>query len=870
MAATTPYQPNDYQAVSNYRPYQLPINDIFKAISAQNQFWEEGARRVKSVYDNALNLKLSLEPNRVIRERFMQEAEKQLTKLSTMDVSDPSVQRQGFDIFKPLFQDVGVMSDDQATRWIEDVQGDIQRARETENGKSYADSNAMVAMEGIYEFKNAKDRFAGQGYLQNKRSYTPYYDPSKEMMEITKNCKGPTVSNTFPGAQGDMYLHTIEASGASPTRLKGCLQAALSGKAKDQIGIDGYAAYMSNNRIDHPEGKNYQALRDDYVAQSKGALDSLTQEIGDVDGKIVAFQAQYDKTKDSKWLDMKKAAEEAKSQYLDQAKNLNDAFSQVSSGNLDFIKKNYGVLAEQIYTSKQLGAFSASFNNENDIEKYSVDASRLQLQRLVYDEQKQKAQFIHDAEMEEQRTRNDLKIEAAKLGKKGLPEELVPISPALRTGDQYNQGYNDFNKERTTALTNIDKINEELFNTLKRKYPQDMGDYGDSKSFFAEGPNGTSPAKSFLDTHGRISEDQDVANWKAQSGMLTTQLSMLNLYDKVNEAEVRQAVPEAFSRDDVRKKFGDITLSDGTVVTSDQVLDALESKSSPIGGVFSGSAGYNSSSPMYINVSSGYEPKEYTVNGRVYKTTYGSKDAQLHRFVSDIRDAQANKLKSINDKRDEVYGKTMLMVRPDVYASANNLDEKDDTRSNVMAAVGAERIGDVQIISKNPITGEADVRINGTKAHPIPTNFAKTQLSNVTFIDELPKYDADKNSAVIRIKSPYLIDARASSNPLATHQKYMDMIAQSVNSPTSPYQAKGPGQLLESMDISPAGYDGKHYRIEIIRTSGGVKYDLYMEQPKDVVSVDGNITQEKGKYYTTGQSFTSSNEVLGYINANKK
>ena len=204
MAATTPYQQNDYQAVSNFRPYQLPVNDIFKALQAQNQFWEDGARRVKSVYDNALNLKLSLEPNREIRRKFMEDAEKQLSQLSSMDLSDPNVQKQGFDIFKPLFQDEGVMSDDQATRWIDDIQSKIQLAKEVDNGKGYADNNAMVAMEGVFEFKTAKDRMAGKAYLQNKRSYTPYYDPSKEMADILKNCKGPTVSSTVPGAEREM------------------------------------------------------------------------------------------------------------------------------------------------------------------------------------------------------------------------------------------------------------------------------------------------------------------------------------------------------------------------------------------------------------------------------------------------------------------------------------------------------------------------------------------------------------------------------------------------------------------------------------------------------------------------------------------
>ena len=66
MPSSSPYQINDYQAANSYRPYQLPINSIFKAISAQDQFWNEGAARVKNVYDNALGMSLTLNENKAL------------------------------------------------------------------------------------------------------------------------------------------------------------------------------------------------------------------------------------------------------------------------------------------------------------------------------------------------------------------------------------------------------------------------------------------------------------------------------------------------------------------------------------------------------------------------------------------------------------------------------------------------------------------------------------------------------------------------------------------------------------------------------------------------------------------------------------
>lgn len=165
----TPYQQNDYQGISTFRPYQLPVNDIVKSLQAQNQYWMMGASKVKSYYDNALNLKLSIPGNKEVRDNFIQKADKQLTKLSSMDLADPSVQRQGINIYAPLFKDEGVMYDDMSTRHIEKVNGDALMYREKDNGKGYSYYNHKYALMGSQEFMNSKDRMAGKKFMQTAK-----------------------------------------------------------------------------------------------------------------------------------------------------------------------------------------------------------------------------------------------------------------------------------------------------------------------------------------------------------------------------------------------------------------------------------------------------------------------------------------------------------------------------------------------------------------------------------------------------------------------------------------------------------------------------------------------------------------------------
>jgi hypothetical protein len=192
MASTSPFQNNDYQAALSLRPMRLPVNDIFRALSAQNAFWDAGAQRVKSVYDDALGLKLSNTENQQLRDQYMKESQKQIVKLSAMDLSDPSVQRQGFSIFQPLMSDEGIISDDAATRHIQKVNSEALSFRNQDGGKYYSQTNHQYALQGAGEFMSSTDRFAGKKYLQQRKEYEPFYDYTAEYDKALKNCAADT------------------------------------------------------------------------------------------------------------------------------------------------------------------------------------------------------------------------------------------------------------------------------------------------------------------------------------------------------------------------------------------------------------------------------------------------------------------------------------------------------------------------------------------------------------------------------------------------------------------------------------------------------------------------------------------------------
>src|SRR6187399_2673083 len=207
--STSPYQNNDYQAASVYQPYKLPTQAIAQTAMALDQFWKAGAARVKAASDSVLNLSLTSEENKEIRDQFMKDAQEQLTKLSSGDLSNPDVQREGLNIFKPIFQDKAIMQDDHLTNLRASIYTEAERFKRDikTGGAGFHMDNLAYALKGFQGFNNKTSRNQIDGIYEAAKdsSYTPFYDDTKERMDIMKLCKADKLSSMKANAG---YLDT--------------------------------------------------------------------------------------------------------------------------------------------------------------------------------------------------------------------------------------------------------------------------------------------------------------------------------------------------------------------------------------------------------------------------------------------------------------------------------------------------------------------------------------------------------------------------------------------------------------------------------------------------------------------------------------
>lgn len=827
MAASSPYQQNDYNAVNSFRPYQLPINSIFKAVSAQNKYWDEGALRIKQVYDTALDLQLTNKENQQIRNDFMKNAEKELQKFSSMDVSKNDVQRSAFKIFDPLLKDTGILTDDQATRRIASLEATISAARRNNNGKDYSDSNAMVALQGVYEFRNSQDRMAGQTYLENAKDFTPYYDVSKEFFDVLKNCKGPVFSSTNPGEkESDRYMLTIERSGASPTRVAGCLQTGLSEKARNQLAIDGQASYMTSNRTDHPDGINYKALGDDYVnSYYKQNIEGLNKDISEIEGRLAALKLLQDQKTGTDYKELIESYSNLKTSKIGEAKNLNDSYDQIQAGNLDFIKKNYGSLSTSIFTNRKLNNFGTAFSNEVEITKYSPDSVRLSRDRInaqqaIAQADRNSRDANAQANREIEMAKNDLiRDENGKIIKNPNPGGYFPFEGNFEGERTTSRA--EFDKERGMIIDQIDENALELFNNLITSgaiNPDEVSFRGEDgkKPFVTDNPNGTAVIDGFLN-EVKGSDIDFVNTYRARASNLSNQLAIKNHQEEMilTEAKNKGLIPSTFSKE---KVFS----INGKMYSEQDFADEL--------------SGNNMELRAYFNSNSlnKLDPTTKEAYGRITKQLMGN--LKTDQAISDL------------------YKRSTSTKKIWVSGNAMNTDKKNWFRSDLAAGLnsfGVMTIDDFQVERFDPATGASTIAISIPKGSELKKEKVIATLDakyNGVTSSSLPEIDG-----IIKVEIPAyrpLVDQRLVS-PTRVLELGLHEIKNLPSNPTSTFQKTQPGQNI-----------GGPLPFTVGKVRGNV-------QPKKVsgnaVVFELYITNSKGVTNRVQGQYSKPEEITAYI-----
>lgn len=643
--ATSPYTPND-KAASNYRPYELPINDIYKAIDAQNKFWDMGAERVKQVYENALDMPLTLNENKEVRREYMEKAQKELTKLSTMNLSDPSVQRKGFNLFTPLFKDESIAYDSELTKTMNSIYNDANSYRRSKlsptgpEGEGYTQRNLAYALDGFEEFNADTPRDPSllkdlHAKLGNKK-YMPYYNPQQEYDSILKHCKGSS-SEKQDVASNYLYFDATSKSGASPSETANCFMMGLSDKAKEQIGIDGWAYYKMNPHLLVEDHHSYA------LAPQQGALDGIK-------GKIAAYESITNPSKDEKEIlkQLKDMLPDLQKSYDDREKE----YAGMVGGDADkFIKSNFNQIAAGIYLSKQYLDLGEAFKGDKVSHKVTANASGIAQFNAIEKAYAQEREHQYRMSEMQEKYKLDVKIKQA-AGE--IPIDNVGMfHPKVTEATDTNQGYNEqaFLNDQTAAHNVFTEANNTLKGYIKSKDPSATGE-----EYYLNYAN----------------EQSKLPEEKRDKRFMELMSAYNNAKGVVSVMDVRQKSINTIVNDQITKEQSKvleqvITLSDGTAVKVGQVGGLPTTQRT----TYYGGTG----SPLLMGTSNqgkGTEIGSYIINGKEYKI--GTPDFNkirdgFHKYMSTIEPYQKIKDNLYNKSYYDAHGFTTPRIDPKKYAN---------------------------------------------------------------------------------------------------------------------------------------------------------------------------------------------------------
>lgn len=757
---TTGLENNDYQ-VFNTRPVELPLNDMFKAVLAKNEYWNQGAAKIKNTYDSALGMDLTLDANKQVKNDYLLKTQDKIKQLSSMDLGDYEVQKQGLDLFTPLLQDKAIQYDNAITKHLHSIYQDAESYKDRsingkrgEEGDGYSDKNLAYALKDFKAFDNklSRDPKALENiWNQNKNaSYVPYHNVYKESQDIMKTCKGASTESQTPNG---MYLQDRQNSGADPAQVRECLQSNLSDRANQQIKIDAWAQFNQDpHTLADYTIKNYEAKVKDYdtaITSYKAKEDALSGIIKKTPEQEQQL-AKYKQYRDF---------------YTTQKSNLGDVVDKYNKGDIDYFKKNYEQLAFEFGKEQYLNNASQALRTDKSVDKFTANPVAINISNW---QNKFRFQDIgHQNSMQLE----DMKLAGANGGKDSdyiyklnpqtgrYEKELKPIhllTPDLNEQAKDNsQNYIQFQQQNASLINDLETSLKDLQGKIQRATNGDLGPL--SKSISSEAKGGYYPIvnNKLIDYNkdGKI-DQSDIDDWKNnyiksineytggdKTKLKPAQQTALDLIDdwgkeqagtitrlftnKALQFKVENSIPEEKKNASAAAKaIKDIAYANGTSINSLDIVNAIEGKSDKIKLNYSNNNNYNNSTdPLNQSSGNGQVNKvltSFTINGKlidVYSPYYNS----IENIYNKVNKVENKRIESLNKTRNELYGAMNLNTGEMIAAGTFPQSEKNfETQINralgedgkvkvVLHGYDALHGGKATFEVKKKVAGKADV-----------------------------------------------------------------------------------------------------------------------------------------------------------------
>ena len=388
--------PNVTDVFPQPRLYTPDFAFIDKMLQRKAAQYEQGFAQLNNQYNN-INRAVTHDYYGKQRDKFLNDAKVNLKNLSSMDLSDPQNVREATNVFKPIYSNTGLLTDQALTAHWNNQLATGEGLRLKDGGKEYSEDNMNYIKLQMQAYKN-DDPSTVTDYYGQRRSYTPYYDYHKEVQEAMKDFK-PT--HTKLQQINGMWIVTTEDKSYTQLELEKYLNGVLSDRAKQQMKIEGAVRLGTNDNF----------LMNEYINNEGGKLPKIGELIEKID-------AQLKTEKDPNVIAQLKANRDY---YDDQRVEIGNNLKYIRSGDMSFLRKNSESLAFRVYYDQVVGKKASAFEHKDISQTYDINQvaamyykEEQDWARLKYTKQFEWNKMVYEQNRQDERDLKKAKIEATK------------------------------------------------------------------------------------------------------------------------------------------------------------------------------------------------------------------------------------------------------------------------------------------------------------------------------------------------------------------------------------------------------------------------------------------------------------------------
>lgn len=462
MASVSYIKQNDYKP-QEFRPYELPYNSMVQSAKIRDSFFKTSVASMQQEWSRITGLSPRNINNKAYLEDFEIKALDKFQKVAKGDLTVQGNQALFQSIVDPLYDvsnptNASLLMDDDLNKHFSEQRRLSDQARTTKGGKSWSEDNDFYWRKEEEKYDEWARTGGDPSKIKDfqKKGFIPYYDYSKELEGISKNCYsgGHEETGAVPGG----YTLNVSTKGASAEQMAACIRLGLSPQARQQISMRGYRTYYNDRQQLLSDFEQYQ------FGASKKMLDDLSVELTQL--KLKSNPTAEEK---ERLTSLQKELPSLLTKYEEEAKVLQ---GKIGMSLPEYIEQNYENLAGNVYFNKFSQELGAA--RQTRMTKTKLAADPVQLRYIDFQNKVNFAvnyEYPQEERMLDKRLQNDIFLEQVKSGAKVTWKNGVPSVDYTPREIPVTVGRSDINNAEsyeylTSNAANYEKLAAEKYGVL--------------------------------------------------------------------------------------------------------------------------------------------------------------------------------------------------------------------------------------------------------------------------------------------------------------------------------------------------------------------------------------------------------------------